>query len=374
MGAWAGKTIDQNTYLGWMSNADGFNFFVNNVLPDILSGQATVLNPAGSNLGPKADNGTILMATSAAGSNLGLSIPQSVIETAKNPPPPPLPPVAAPKTADPNQSAKDIIKGSLESWGLGSLTDWAWTLLTQGASTDQVIAQLRTRDEYKQRFKGNVQRQAAGLTPLSEGEYLAYEDQARQIMKAAGMPPGFYDSPDDFAAFIGNDTSASELNQRVQLGFTLVNQEPEEVKQEAARLGLTMSDQAAAVLDPNTALPILQRKLQMAQIGGASVMQGYGQLGADQLDRLASFGVDEATARKGFGNLVSLSPLLQQYAGEENISQNEALGAQFGLDAQAQDKLSRRQRERLAQFKTDGGAATTQKGAIGLASAGQLSA
>lgn len=374
MGAWAGQTIDQSTYLGWMSNSDGFNYFVNNVLPDILAGQATVLNPAGSNLGPKADNGTILMATTAAGSNLGLTIPQSVIEAAKNPPPPPAPTVDAPKTADPNKTARDIIQDDLTSWGLGSLTDWAMGLVTQGMNDTQVVAELRKTAEYKQRFKGNVARQDAGLTPLSESNYLSYEDQARQVMKAAGLPSGFYDSPDDFAGFIGNDTSASELNTRVQLAFSLVNQEPLEVQQQAAQLGLSTSDLAAGILDPNAALPLLQRKLQMAQIGGASVMSGYGQLGRDQLDRLASFGVDEATARKGFGNLVSLSPLLAGNAGEEDITQNEALGAQFGIDAQAQEKLSRRQRERLAQFKTDGGAAVTQKGAIGLASAGQLSA
>lgn len=374
MGAWAGQTIDQNTYLGWMSNSEGYNYFVNQVLPDVLAGQATVLNPAGSNLGSKADTNTILLATTAAGSNLGLMIPQSVIEAAKNPPPPPVAPVEAPKTADPNQSAKDVIKASLESWGLGSLTDWAWTELTRGASTDQVIAQLRTKEEYKARFKGNVERAAHNLTPLSEASYLAYEDQARQVMRTAGLPSGFYDSPDDFAKFIGGDISASELNSRVQLAYTLVNQEPIETQQEAARLGLTLSDQAAGILDPNAAFPLLQRKLQMAQIGGASLMQGYGQLGVDALSRLAAAGVDEATARKGFGNLVSLSPLLSQFAGEEAITGDETINAQFGLDANAQEKLSRRQRERLAQFKSGGGAATTAKGAVGLGSAAQYSA
>ncbi len=370
MGQWAGATIDQSTYLGWMSNNEGFNYFVNNVLPDVLSGQATILNPAGSNLGPKADSNTVLLATSAAGSNLGLTIPQSVIEAAKNPPPPPAATVAPPASG---QGAKDLIKQTLEGWGLGSLVDMAWTSLTQGQSFDQALAAIRQQDAYKQRFKGNVQRQAAGLTPLSEAEYLAYEDQARQVMKAAGLPSGFYDSPDDFAGFIGNDTSAAELNSRVQIAYTLVNQEPPEVRRQAAMLGLSDSDLAAGVLDPNAALPILQRKLQMAQIGGAGVMSGYGQLGASQMEWLASLGVEEAKARQGFSNLVSLSPLLAQFAGEEGISQDESLAAQFGADAVAQEKLSRRQRQRLASFTGGGRYASDRDGLVGLGS-GQTTA
>src|SRR5256885_7765058 len=88
--------IAQDTYLGWMSSPEGFDYFVNKALPDIISGKAWVVPEEGSNLGSRVPMENLLMATQANGAGLGLSIPVDVLTAAQNPPPPAATPVDIP--------------------------------------------------------------------------------------------------------------------------------------------------------------------------------------------------------------------------------------------------------------------------------------
>lgn len=283
-----------------------------------------------------------------------------------------LPPVTAP-VVDPNADAKSIIKTELTQWGLGSLSDWAFGLLTQGAGQDQIISQLRDTNEYKQRFAGNVARQANGLTPLSESDYIDYENQAKQMLQSelgtAGAP---YATQDELAAYIGHDKSVNELKSDVDMAASLVFSESPEVRMEAARLGLGKGDLVAAILDKDGTygtLPILQQKVQQAQIAGQADITGFGQISLDQAARLAGLGITETQAQQGFASLAKVQPLLQGFQGEEGISTDQALAAQFGGDQNAAAALSRRQAQRLGTFTGGGSFATTSKGAGGLGTA-----
>jgi hypothetical protein len=360
-----GQTITQDVFLGYMSTAQNWAWFVQNILPDVLTGNTKII---GGDYKTVAGVGEVLAAVNATGqNNYGATVPPSVIQAAQNPQPA-APVATAPTTPGPGADQQQSLQDELNQWGLGDLFNQAWALKTSGQSDAAVVQWIRTTDDYKQRFAGNVMRQAAGLTPLSEADYLKYEDQARQVMRAAGLPAGFYDSPSDFANLIGKDVSPSELNSRVQIGMQLAQQEPPEVQQEAARLGLTLSDQAAGILDPDTALPLLQRKLSEAQIGGASLASGYGQLSNDDLQRLSELGISESQARTGFANIAQLQPLLAHNPGEDVITQQQVLGAQFEGNAADQAALSRRQKLRLAEF-SGGGTNVTSKGAVGLGTA-----
>lgn len=250
-----------------------------------------------------------------------------------------------------DKDAHEYLKGVLDSYGLSSLGDWAWQQIQEGYSTDRILQNLRETGEYKQRFKGLTLRREAGFNAISEGEYIAYETAVRQMMRAAGMPADFYDSPDDFANFIGRDVSASEMQARIDQGYLAASQAPPEVRDQLRSLyGITEGQLAAFFLDPDRALPLLQRQLGAAQASGAAVMSGYGALSQGEAENLAALGVDEGQARQGFGALVESRELFGGLPGmgEEAISRDTQQAAVFGGDAQAMEQIKRRASERVS--------------------------
>lgn len=372
MGAYAGATISQDLFLGFMSTPENWSWFVNNVLPDVLNGSATVIGGDPNHPGAAASAQSVLMAVQSTGTgNYALTVPTAVLAQA-NQPATPAAPVATPPPE--TQSAKDVIKQELDQWGLSGLTDMAWNLITNGASSAEVIAQIRGTDEYKQRFKGNIERAANGLSPLSEADYLAYEDQARQVLKTAGFPKGFYDQPDDFAKLIGGDVSPSELKDRADEGHYLQTQAPAEVKAALKQFyGIGDADIAAYLLDPDRAITAIQTQVGAATAAGTAQRAGYaGVLNRMQAEQLGQMGLSQAQLQAGFGDLASKNFLLQGFGGEEGISQDQALSAEFAGNADAQAAMTRRQRARLAGF-SGGQFAASQKGLAG-AGTGQTTA
>ena len=115
-------------------------------------------------------------------------------------------------TESQRQSALDVITALLEDYGLTGLSNFVYDLVFKEdvMSGDDVLARIRADqgqagEIYRARFAGNVARRKAGLNVLSEKAYIGIENQFSQTMRAAGLPSGFYDSPDDFAALIGAD-------------------------------------------------------------------------------------------------------------------------------------------------------------------------
>lgn len=260
---------------------------------------------------------------------------------------------------DAGGSAQAVLKGILDQWGLGALTGWAWEKITAGASIDQVVYELRQTTEYKTRFAGNVTRQAAGLPPLSEADYLGYEQQVRQMMTYYGLPKGFYDTPGDFAGFIGGDVSVSELHDRVLEGVKLAQSDVAtqgaygRLYGQGANGQLTsygVGDLAAYYLDETKALPLLQRQGEAAQVAGAAVRTGFGDIDRITAEHLASIGVSADQAASGFGQLAGLGQVTQRILGDtqDAMSQGDQVAAVFDQNATAQAELSRRQRARVA--------------------------
>ena len=128
---------------------------------------------------------------------------------------------AAQETQD-DRDALTIIKDALSSYGLDGLSADAYRFLMEGASTESVMIQLKETEQFQERFKGMETRRQQGLPAISPAEYIRLERDYRQTMSAAGLPEGFYDSPDDFAEFIGNDVSPAEMTQRVSMASTAV--------------------------------------------------------------------------------------------------------------------------------------------------------
>jgi hypothetical protein len=268
------------------------------------------------------------------------------------------------------ENALTYLNNVLEGYGLGGLGDWAWQQIQEGYSPDRIIQNLRQRDEYKQRFIGLERRREAGLPAISEAEYIAYETDVRQMMRAAGLPADFYDSPEDFATFIGNDVSPMEMQARINEGYLAASQAPPEVRQQLETLyGVGQGQLAAFFLDPDRALPLIERQFQASQISAAAQRTTYGSLDAAEAERLASLGITDQEAQQGFGALAERKELFQAMPGiqgEEGIDRAMQQRAIFEGDASALAAIERRAGSRVAQGRGSQGFALGETGVSAL--------
>ncbi len=272
------------------------------------------------------------------------------------------------------QDAVAYLTELLRGYGLEDLGGWAYEQVTSGNSPTMIRQLLWETPQFKKRFKVIFDRRDRQLPAISVDEVLDYERKARQLFQAAGLPPGFYDSPDDFYSFLVNDVSLSELNARVELAREYTYSVPQETRDEMQRLygiaGLSSGEEIAYVLDSKRALPLLQSQFAASQNAGAARRSGYGQLDRAEAERLAALGIDAQRAGQGFSVLVQARELFNalpgQEAAEDTITREEQLSGAFGGDARAQERIARRGELRASFGKTGGGFVADREGFGGL--------
>lgn len=258
----------------------------------------------------------------------------------------------------------------LDQYGLGSLADEVFDFVQRDLSPAEIEQAIRKTPEFDNRFPGIKRREKKGLAPISPGEYVAYERNARQLFRAAGLPEGFYDTNEDFTKFIENDLSLSELADRVTLAANHAFKMPKEDREELARWGLGPGDLTAFWINPDVAQPLLERKYAAAQLSGAAKRTGFGGLEEAKATELVGTGITAAEAEQGFGQLVQAQELFGALdRGEDEISKDEQIGARFGGNSFAQQRIEARRRRRQATFEGGGGFAASQQGLTGLGGA-----
>lgn len=273
-----------------------------------------------------------------------------------------------------SQDAVAYLEELLSSYGLQELSSWAYERVQAGDTPAMVRQQLWEQPAFKKRFKVIFDRRDRGLPAISVNEVLDYERKARQLFQAAGLPTGFYDTPDDFYQFLVNDVSLTELNSRVELARDYAFSVDATARAEVQRLyGLTDGQFTAYVLDRARALPLIQSQFLSAQNAAAARRSGYGLLSQTEAENLTKLGVDSDEAAQGFGALVAsrqlFTPLPGQESAEDAITRQEQLAGAFGGDAQAKQKIARRGEARTAAFAGGGGFAADREGFSGLGSA-----
>jgi hypothetical protein len=282
---------------------------------------------------------------------------------------------------DYQEDAFAYLRELLESYGLESLSQFALDQVINGTSATQFRQMLWERPEFRQRFKVIFDRQAKGLAAMTPQEVIEFETRARQTLRAAGLPPSFYDSQDDFYNFMVNDVSLTELTDRIKLAETAAYNLDPVTRAELDRLwGTSPGDLTAYFLDPNRALPILQQRLLASQVAGGAVRAGYagqqagGMLTREEAERLASLGITGEQAAKGFGEIVTGQELYNPLPGEiygeafpkEIVSRTEQFSAVFEGNAAVQERIRRRRANRAAAFRSGGSFTTDQVGFGGL--------
>lgn len=268
-------------------------------------------------------------------------------------------PANTPTLTSDQSSAKAIITDTLDQYGLGSLATNAWNMYLAGESTDQVMLEIRGTPEYKQRFPGMAALAASGHA-ITETDYINLENKYTAVLRQAGMPAGFYDTPDDFATFIGKQVSPDELTSRLNDATALTYTLPPEVRANLGRLyGMSIGDITAHFLDPDVAQPLLHQQFLSAGAAAGAQLSGYGNLTASEAQQVALSGADFGQSLQGFGQLAGESQLFTPLAGnqgESAISEQDQLAAQFGGNANAQRRIQQRAAQRVAVFNEGGGA------------------
>lgn len=252
------------------------------------------------------------------------------------------------------------------------LTQWAKGQLVEGSSPTIVRQKLWEQPTFKRRFKVIFDRRDRGMPAMSPAEVIAFERGAHQLMRSAGLPPGFYDSSDDYYNFMINDVSLSELSGRVEMAKTIMYSVDQTTRAEMKRLyGFDEGQEVAYILDGSRALPIIQNQFNAAVLAGAASSTGFGQLTREEAEQFSLGGLSPEQAKEGFGTLVHSKELFTGLPGaaEDAIGRSEQLGATFTSDAIAQGRIRRRAEARVATFQGGGGFAASKEGFAGLGSA-----
>jgi hypothetical protein len=270
------------------------------------------------------------------------------------------------------QDANAILQQTLDSYGLGSMAQWAWNQITTGASPDQVLVNLYQTPQFAQRFPGIIARQKAGLPPISPASYISYEDSAKQLENQYGLPRGFLSNPNTIGEAIGNDVSMSELTSRVQQGYAQVAYAPPEVRQAYAQMFGASGDGALAsqFLDFNRSSQLLTEQATAAQISGDASMGGTNMSTGDAM-KLAQMGHTQADVGTTLASLQKESPLFNASIHEQNnLTQGtQGVEAAFGLNATAEQQVIHRQQQRQAEFQGGGAAYADNSGVSGAGAA-----
>lgn len=222
------------------------------------------------------------------------------------------------------RNAYEALNNLFSSYGLQTLAPKIFDFIQKGYSADTIGILLQDTDEYKQRFAGNELRRQRGLPVLAPNEYLSVESSYRQLMRQAGLPEGFYDSPQDFNDFIGKDLSPTELKGRVDMAAqatALAN--PAYKKALEEMYGVDESHVTAYFLDQNKSLPLLQKQAAAASIGAEALKRGL-QLSTN-LEDYATAGLTAQQAAQAYTQIAQQLPEYQQIAGQygEKATQNE---------------------------------------------------
>jgi hypothetical protein len=171
---------------------------------------------------------------------------------------------------------------SLSSLGLEGLVDVLNNIRSAYPEINSEDALLllkydkRYNEPYLKRFEGNRKRMAAGLAPLDDATYLSNEAAYAKIFTSYGLKQ--FANRERYANFIGSDIAPDEVAARVQVVYDRVNNAMPQVSKALLQFypELTTQDLMAYTLDPVNQLPVIQRKVQAAEIGGAALAQSLG--------------------------------------------------------------------------------------------------
>lgn len=253
-----------------------------------------------------------------------------------------------------------------------ALAKWAWDQIVSGASPAEIKLDITEQPAFKTEFPEIQARREKGLPYMSPAEIVDYRRKAMEAANAAGLPKTFYDSNTDFTKLISSNVSLSEFMDRVKAAQVAAYQIPADVRAQFKGV-LGIGDFTALAFDPNTAAPLLERKIREAEAITAAQRASYGSLTEQQRLSVVDSGMSFAQQQEAFGTLANSQELFLDLTGTGAeggaISRQEQISATFSGNANAQRRIQQRAARRRAQFEGSAGYAGSREGVSGLGSA-----
>lgn len=258
------------------------------------------------------------------------------------------------------------LKAAFSDYGLGDLFPEIERYARQDLTEGMILLELRKTQAYKNRFPA-IEALARKGRVITEGEYIAFERNAAQLERAYGLPAGMLDSRDTVANLLTNEVSARELEERVTLAAAGAFQTSQEMRDTFQRFyGIDSGGLTAYFLDPEKALPLLNKQFVSSQIGAEATMQDIN-IGSQLAEQLTEAGIDREQARQGFGQVRQMRGLS---AGRGDVAtQEQLIGATLQGQQDAAESVRRAQAARVGRFQQGGGAITSQQGVTGAGTA-----
>jgi hypothetical protein len=257
-------------------------------------------------------------------------------------------------------------------YNLTSLLPVIKKLAVEGATEATISITLQETPEYKTRFKANDDRIKKGLKVLTPAEYLNVEDSYRQVLRAYGLKQ--FDTDAYVSQFIANDMSPTELSNRVQTAVQRVqNADPGVSQTLRDYYGIGQADLVGYVLDPAANMERINRQVSAAEIGNAARVQGLN-AGVAVSEQLASQGITQAEAQKGYSTIADILPTAEKLSGiygtqMPGYDMSAAEQETFNGLASAQRKRKRLSSAEIASFS---GATGINKTSLTTSSRGQI--
>jgi hypothetical protein len=227
------------------------------------------------------------------------------------------------------QKASDKLSALFASYGLDTLAPFINEKIMADTSEEMLMLELYARPEYKKRFPGMEKLRGKGRT-ITEAEYMGIEKQMTQTARFFDVPKGFYDGAEDFGTLIGNEVSAKEFQDRLQVGQDLARSLNPQVRQALSSMyqvgegGIT-----AYVLDSEKALSLIQKQAKASQFVGLARTSGFAlkDLTAASAETIAGSEpyakLTENQLQQALGQAGELRRTQSRLAGIENQAYNE---------------------------------------------------
>lgn len=172
--------------------------------------------------------GTQLLFTQRIGMTPGNQQQQQQPSQPQEPSPPSRPPVQpAPETAMPDRQPVEPEPVNVDAFisrmtglfpwidQLGLGFSWFQELAARSVGPEQVVAELRLTDQWKERFPGI--RRGDGSLRMNESQYFQVETSYRRLLQQYGMNMEQYSTPVSLRSFFDAEMDANELGERLNV-------------------------------------------------------------------------------------------------------------------------------------------------------------
>ena len=240
-----------------------------------------------------------------------------------------------------------ILSDTLTNYGLTGMADTIAKIRAAypKASSEDLLFILKNdanyNTEYNKRFAGNAALKKAGLPTLTDAEYLKTENEFKKIFTSYGATNLATQSY--YATLIANRMDAVDVAERITLAYDRLQATPEVKKAfKDFYSAVTDGDIVSAMLDPTTQIPVLEKKVKAAEIGGAALAQNL-ETSLLRAQELEGYGTTGSTAMTGYQTIAKKLPrgkFLSEISPETGVkyTQTTAEDIQFKRSAEAQRK------------------------------------